>query len=129
MGVDMATLRRRYGVWWFIGGVVAVVCLGIGLGSLRASAAAPSSPVRNAGASRSLSTEARPEAVAANKNKSAGEKVSTGSPADLTTRYDPSSCPGNYQIVQVGSGTEVSGTNLILGSQCDDCEVPITLPF
>src|SRR5438552_8965894 len=38
-------------------------------------------------------------------------------------------CPQNYTITQVSSGTVVSGTTLLVGSQCDDCYVLANLPF
>src|SRR5207302_11174161 len=46
-----------------------------------------------------------------------------------TTSTATSNCPQNYAITQVGAGTAVSGTVLLSGSQCDDCAVPVTLPF
>ena len=90
-----------------MGGVLAVglLCLGIGLGGMQASAASP--------------------------RGSAAAQGGTGRTAALPNPPPPTppSCPSQYQIVQVGSGTVVSGTELVLGSQCDDCEVPISLPF
>src|SRR5437016_4145293 len=104
----MTALRRRYTVWWFIGGVLAVVCLGIGLGGVQASAA-----------TSATSAGSGPATVS-------GSTGDSNAPAATPT---VPSCPSQYQITQVGSGTPVSGTELVLGSQCDDCEVPITLPF
>ncbi|MFL5732823.1 MAG: dockerin type I repeat-containing protein [Chloroflexia bacterium] len=120
----MTASRPKQTLWWFLGGVLAVVCIGFGLGSVQALAAAPGYSVVAGGAGGAgMPSAYRPVADAPK-----GVLVSSGASMQSGPSV-PNSCPGNYQIVQVAAGAPVSGTNLVLGSQCDDCEVPITLPF
>ncbi|MFL5734776.1 MAG: dockerin type I repeat-containing protein [Chloroflexia bacterium] len=41
----------------------------------------------------------------------------------------PLVCPPNYDIVRTEGAAPVPGTDLVTGSQCDDCTFPINLPF
>src|SRR5207249_9305904 len=58
-------------------------------------------------------------------NKVAGDAGQQGK-----SKYDsPLVCPPNYEIVQTENATPVPGTDLVPGSQCDDCSFSISLPF
>src|SRR5439155_18005572 len=41
----------------------------------------------------------------------------------------PTICAANYHIVQTENVSPVAGTDLVTGSQCDDCIFNISLPF
>src|SRR5438874_7339506 len=59
-----------------------------------------------------------------------GDKVSNpaGQPGQ-TKKDSPVVCAANYQIVQTENASPVAGTDLVTGSQCDDCMFNVALPF
>src|SRR5437868_13300642 len=115
----MAASRRRFTLWWYVAAAVAVMFLGVVLAAGHASAAAPGS-VGNG----------RDDQPAAATNTPASIFTPSG-PANIPIQSPTPapSCPSNYTITQLGSGTVVSGTALVAGSQCDDCDVAVALPF
>src|SRR5215212_6401009 len=57
-------------------------------------------------------------------------RTPTGSTNTPTRTPTPNAnCPQNYSITQLSSGTAVSGTTFLRGTDCDDCSVLTTLPF
>src|SRR5438105_2075153 len=48
---------------------------------------------------------------------------------DATVPDSPATCTPNYTITQTENVTPVVGTDLVTGSQCDDCAFNIALPF
>src|SRR5205814_9146287 len=53
----------------------------------------------------------------------------TGTPAVLPTDTPDPDCPENYAVARISSSIPVSGTTFLPGSDCDDCAVPLSLPF
>src|SRR5438034_3185971 len=85
----------------------------------------PSSLARANQVSAALDTPTITPTTSTTTPASTSTNTLTGTP----TRTATPSCPQNYTITRLSSGTVVSGTTFVSGSDCDDCSVRVTLPF
>jgi hypothetical protein len=100
--------------------MAAVMFLGVRLAAAQTSAAAPGSVHSG--------VDSQPAAVAS--NTPAPTFTPSGPTNSLAQSPAPApTCSSNYTITQLASGTVVSGTAMLAGSLCDDCDFPVALPF
>src|SRR3954470_333867 len=112
---------RRWFLIWMVPVAALALASGIWFGYGHVFAAAPTEkPAQSSEAGDGL--PAAPEAFTPTNTR-----TSTPTPTRTNTATATPTCPQNYTITEISSGTAVSGTTFLSGSDCDDCPALLNL--